>query len=375
MTERSRAPIKPWAVCLVQANWENYNPNLKGELEGEAFKKRNLEMMCAYIDACFSMSPRPKPVRLVCFPEFSIGGMYGRNTTTEEVKKYEAITIPGPETEVLAEKARQYNTYIAAVNHENDPVIPDYFFNTAFIINPKGKIILKYRKLNNLYGCNPHDIYDKYVNPITGKKDFFPVVDTEIGRLSVGICADIYIPEIPKVFALKGADIWLHLTSSRSWLLDTHLLIARALDNTIYVAHENWASRVLTTLGEGAGKFSTHIDSFEGGGCMVIDPFGRILSEANGTAEQLVVAEIDVEKLREKRKVFVQLRGDNGNSLAWTRTELFRQYYNRTIFPPNGVLRDGPMKHSNDETLAKRRSEAMENLKGFLDFYYEEDVE
>jgi predicted amidohydrolase len=252
--------------------------------------------------------------------------------------------------------------------------VPDFFFNTGFIINPKGKIILKYRKLNNLYGCNPHDIYDKYVNPVTGKKDFFPVVDTEIGRLSVGICADIYIPEIPRVFALKGADIWLHLTSSRSLLLDTHLLVARALDNTIYIAHENWASRVLTTRGDGAGKFSTHIDSFEGGGSMVIDPFGRIISEANGTTEQLVVGEIDVEKLREKRKVFVQLRGDNGNSLAYTRTELFRQYYNKTIFPPNGVLRDGPMKRNNDETVAKRRSEAMENLKGFWDFYSEDDV-
>lgn len=374
MAVKSREPIKPWAVCLVQANWENYNPNLKGELEGDTFKKRNLEMMCAYIDACFTMSPRPKPVRLVCFPEFSIGGMYGRNTTTGEVKKYQAITIPGPETEVLAEKARKYNTYIAAVNHENDPLIPDFFFNTGFIINPKGKIILKYRKLNNLYGCNPHDIYDKYVNPIIGKKDFFPVVDTEIGRLSVGICADIYIPEIPKVFALKGADIWLHLTSSRSWLLDTHLLVARALDNTIYIAHENWASRVLTTQVIGGTKVATHIDSFEGGGSMVIDPFGRIISEACGTAEQLVVGEIDVETLRRKRQTFVQLRGDNGNSLAWTRTELFRDYYSRTIFPPNRVLRDGPMKRNNDETVSKRRAEAVENLKGFLDFYYEEDV-
>ncbi|MCX8126113.1 MAG: hypothetical protein N3E40_03075, partial [Dehalococcoidia bacterium] len=374
MADSNRGPIKPWAVCLVQANWENYNPNLKGELEGDSFKKRNLEMMCAYIDACFTMTPRPKPVRLVCFPEFSIGGMYGRNTTTEEVKKYEAITIPGPETEVLAERARRYNTYIAAVNHENDPLVPDFFFNTAFIINPKGKIILKYRKLNNLFGCNPHDIYDIYVNPITGKKDFFPVVDTEIGRLSVGICADIYIPEIPKVYALKGADIWLHLTSSRSWLLDTHLLVARAVDNTIYVAHENWASRVLTTEVIGGTRVATHVDSFEGGGSMVIAPYGHIISEAYGTAEQLVVGEIDVETLRKKRETFVQLRGDNGNALAWTRTELFREYYNRTIFPPNGVLRDGPMKRSNDETVTRRREEAVANLKGFRDFYSEDDV-
>jgi predicted amidohydrolase len=367
-------PIKPWAVACVQANWENYNPSVSGELEGETLKRRNLEMMCAYIDGIFKVGVRPKPVRLVLFPEFSIGGMYGPATTTREVKQYEAITIPGPETDLLAAKAREHNVYIAAVNHENDPSQPDFFFNTAFIISPRGKIILKYRKLNNLYGCNPHDIYDQYVNPITGKRDFFPVVETEIGRLACGICADIYIPEIPRACALKGADIWLHMTSSRSWSLDTHLLVARALDNTIYVAHENWAARVLTTYRADGARLATHVDSFEGGGSMLLDPFGRVVAEANGTGEQLVIGEVDVEWLRERRKTFVQLRGNNGNALAWTRTELFAPFYNRTIFPPNGVLREGPMLKNNDESVSRRRAAAVKNLEGFRDCYREEDV-
>lgn len=66
MAERTRERIKSWAVACVQANWENYNPNVKGEYEGETFKQRNLEMMCAYIDALFNVGVRPKPVRLVC---------------------------------------------------------------------------------------------------------------------------------------------------------------------------------------------------------------------------------------------------------------------------------------------------------------------
>jgi len=373
MTVKER-DIKPWSVCCVQANWENYNPDVRGEFEGDSLKKRNLDMMCAYIDACFTVGARPKPVKLVCFPEFGIGGMYSPTTTTEEVKKYQAITIPGPETDVLAAKAKQHHIYIAAVNHENDPSIPDFFFNTGFIINPTGKIILKYRKLNNLFGCNPHDIYDKYVNPITGQKDFFPVVDTEIGRLSVGVCADIYIPEIPKACALKGADIWLHLTSSRSWTHDTYLLRARAFDNTIYVAHENWAARVLTTQGTGPGKFATHLDHFEGGGSMVIDPCGMVVAEAQGDSEQLVIADIDVPALRKRRQSFVQLRGAGGNALSWTRTELFRPFYEPTIFPPNKVLIEGPMKKNNDESVSRRRAEAVNNLSRFHDFYAEEDV-
>jgi len=366
--------IKPWAVACIQANWENYNPNYRGELQGDALKQRNLEMMCAYIDACFNVGVRPRPVRLVCFPEFGIGGMYAPGTTTEEIKQYQAITIPGPETDMLAAKARQYNTYIAAVNHENHPDRPDYFFNTAFIISPKGKIILKYRKLNNLFGCNPHDIFDEYVNPVTGKPDFFPVVETEIGRLACGICADLYLPEVPKVFALKGADIWLHLTSSRSWTHDTYLLRARAYDNTIYIAHENWASRVVTLESVDGKTVGNHIDAFEGGGSMVIDPYGMVLAEAVGTVEQILTADIDVMKLRQERDAFVQLRGHRGNALAWTRTELFAPYYNRTIFPPNGVLRDGPMQHYGDSSVVRRRDQAVENLKGFHDYYHEDEV-
>jgi len=153
--------IQPWTAACVQANWENYNPNVWGEFEGDTLKKRNLDMMCAYIDACFTVGALQRPVKLVCFPEFSIGGLYTTTTSNDDVKQWEAISIPGPETDRLAEKAKQYNIYIAAVNHENDPDYPDYFFNTAFIINPKGKIILKYRKLNTQFGCNPHDIFDE----------------------------------------------------------------------------------------------------------------------------------------------------------------------------------------------------------------------
>jgi len=364
--------IQPWTAACVQANWENYNPNVRGEFEGDTLKKRNLDMMCAYIDACFVVGAMPRPVKLVCFPEFGIGGLYNPWTTTEEVKKYQAVTIPGPETDMLAAKAKQYKTYIAAVNHENDPVRPDFFFNTAFIINPEGKIILKYRKLNTIFGCNPHDIFDEYRDPITGEHDFFPVVETKIGRLSCGICADIMIPEIPKIYALKGADVWLHLTSGNGWGYPVDRLRMRAIDNTIYVVHENWAARVLTTEQLGNTRIATHLTTTGGGGSMVIDPYGTIIAQANGTSEQLVMGDIDVMTLREKRKATMLLGG--GNAVSWTRTELYAPYYNKTIFPPNKVIEEGPMKHRDDEGSTRRRKQALENVIKGHNFYSEDEV-
>ena len=363
--------IAPWTAACVQATFEMANPSYAGKLEGAPLKKRNLDMMCSYIDACFA-GPLALPVRLVCFPEFSIGGMYNTRTTTEQVKKYQAITIPGPETDRLAAKAKEYNVYIAAVNHENDPLRPDFFFNTAFIISPKGKIILKYRKLNTQFGCNPHDVYDEYVNPVTKTRDFFPVVETEIGRLSCGICADLWVQEIPRAYAFKGADIWLHLTAGHFYENGEALLRARAIDNTIYVLHENFASQVVNTRRLGDTRIATHISSGYGGNSMVLDYYGNILARALGTGEELVMADIDVMKLRAVRQNY--RRSLRGNAVAQTRTELFAPYYNRTIFPPNRTIKEGPMRHTNDELVEERRQQAVQNVLSGYSFYSEKDV-
>ena len=65
-----------------------------------------------------------------------------KDMTKDEAKRLLAISVPGEETDMLAAKAKQYGTYIAAQALENDPDWPDLFFNTGFIINPQGKIIL-----------------------------------------------------------------------------------------------------------------------------------------------------------------------------------------------------------------------------------------
>jgi len=365
--------IEPYHVACVQACFNNYNPDLRGEFPNH-LKEYNLQLMCDYIDATFNVGAFPPPVRLFCFPEFSIGGLYNTQTMVEEVKKYQAITIPGPETEVLAAKAREHNIYIAASNHENDPSIPDYYFNTAFIINPEGKIILKYRKLNTAFACSPHDVYSEYVNPITGTSNFFPVVETELGRLACFICGDLGIPEIPRIYASKGADVLMHLSSGYAWELALQKLRVRADDNTIYIVNENWAARVLTNARVNDRDLVVSIDSRDGGGCMVIDYNGQVVSQANGTAPQLIFGEIDVMKLREERKRWKSPAHNHGNFLANTRTELYRPFYESTIFPPDDILRLGKMTHLTDEGMKQRKQTALENLTRLYDYYSESDV-
>jgi len=369
--EEKHEVIKPYMACCVQAYIENNNPSLKGGFEGDELKKRNLEMMCDYIDSMFFHGE--SAVKLVCFPEFGIGGMYAKKTTVGEVKKYEAISIPGPETDILAAKAKQHAIYIAACNHENDPSLSDNFMNTAFIINPKGKIILKYRKVDTQFGCAPHDIHDKYINPITGTRDYFPVVDTEIGRLACMICADVGSPEIPRVYALKGAEVLMHLNGGHVGEIDHIKLRARAADNTIYVLTENWAGSILVNKKIGDTLIPLRIRTGKSsGGSMIIDPYGKIIAESDGCTPQLVEGKIDIMYLREKRAMW--LKGGVGNYLARRRAEMYTAYESRTIFPPNGVLKAGPMKHAHDDTVTKRRNEAVQNILNGYDYYSEDDV-
>lgn len=365
--------IAPYAACSVQSYVENYNPNIRGEFERETLMKRNLQRMCDYIDAIFAVGANKPVVKLVCFPEFSIGGLYNTQTTVQEVKKYQAITIPGPETDMLAAKAKQYEVYIAACNHENDLAWPDNFFNTAFIINPQGKIILKYRKMNVAFGLNPHDIFDKYLNPITGTRDFFPVVDTKIGRLACFICGDLMIPEIVRASALKGAEVVCHLNSGFAGELPRHVLRTRAWDNTVYIVEDNWAARIISTEVLGATKIPTAVDSRGGGQAMIVDYFGNIVAEAGDETPQLVFGMIDIVALRETRKKF-RMGVAGGDSLTRTRTEVYAPFYGKTLFPPNQVLVEGPITRINDATVTKRRNQALKNRETFFEFYSEDDV-
>src|SRR5437667_10565700 len=54
-----------------------------------------------------------------------------------------AQTIPGPATEMLGGKAKQYGTYLVTSLHERDGAL---IYNSAVLIDRKGRVVGKYRK-------------------------------------------------------------------------------------------------------------------------------------------------------------------------------------------------------------------------------------
>jgi predicted amidohydrolase len=237
-----------------------------------------------------------------------------------------AIHIPGEETKQLEMKAKEHGIYIFAVSFEIDDEWPELFFNTAFIINPDGQIILKYRKTHNApidSQTSPHDVLDEYIKKY-GEESLFPVVDTPIGRLGCMICADGWLPEIARCLTFNGAEIILYPTSTFEPLHQDYHLISRcrALENNAYLISPN--------LGH---TFSKERPEAVAGNSIIVDYRGRPLISTGSTGETTISAMIDIEALRCYRE------SDMCSFLAWMRTESYSPFYKKVMRRANQFLK------------------------------------
>jgi formamidase len=260
------------------------------------------------------------PVKLVVLPENIMRHEFDTKdpTQTQADRVSTAVSIPGVETDAIAEKAKQYNTYVCASIHERDPKYPDYFLNTAFIMNPKGRIILKYRKINPWtpleLSTSPHDMMDVYKEPM------FPVVETELGNLACYVCYDQFFPEVARQLAFNGAEVLLkptifppHPQHMNYEPYDWYTIVnkMRSIENMVYGINANGA------------KY---------GNSMIVDYLGRTLAKAAKGQAMTIGTTIDVQELRDYRK-----NAKLHNMLQQVRTECYT-YLNEPMWPKNKPL-------------------------------------
>jgi predicted amidohydrolase len=154
----------------------------------------------------------------------------------------------------------------------------DTLHNAAVTVGPEG-LIGTYRKTHL-----PFLGVDRFVVP----GDELPVYETPLGRIGVEICYDLRFPEVTRTLALKGADIVAHPTNFPvAARIQTELItVARAAENRVYLLTANRVGK------ERRGEFC--------GWSQIVDPYGKRLAEAGETEEALLVADVDIEKARNK---------------------------------------------------------------------------
>jgi predicted amidohydrolase len=265
--------------------------------------------------------------RLVVLPEYVLTGFPIRETPEEWIAKA-CLSDGCSEYEALGGIATKNGIFLAGNGYESDASFPGIFFQTSFIIDPTGAVVLRYRRLNSMYSPTPHDVWDRYLD-IYGLEAVFPVASTDIGRLAAVASEEILYPELSRCMTMRGAEVIVHSTCEVASPRATPKGIARrarAIENLVYVISCNTASMEgLDLPGESAD-----------GGSMVVDYLGHVLAEAGQGESVVAAAEIDLAALRRYRR-----RPGMGNLLSRQRFEAYAESYRQHSFYPANSLTDG----------------------------------
>ena len=206
-------------------------------------------------------------VQILCLPE-DVGTMAGHSSKIEN--------LPLSRQVVRATADRVLDTFCAAAARAKIHVVAsaflpegDLFYNLAFLIDPTGQIIGRYRKTHPTRG----------EAPLVEAGEEYPVFDTELGRIGILICNDFNFPEPTRILALEGAGVILcptlgfdyggeHMGEMRSR--------SRAFDNTLYLAFSMYGHRAAISPGRSC----------------IIGPQGHFLADAGYTPDVVAWADI-----------------------------------------------------------------------------------
>ncbi len=271
-------------------------------------------------------------MKLIVLPEYLLTS-FPEGEPVQQWADKAALDVDGPEYEHFGRIAQDNKLFLAGNAYETDKHFPGYYFQTSFIVDPSGDIILRYRRLNSMFSPTPHDVWDKYLD-LYGLEAVFPVAETEIGRLAPIASEEILYPEVARCFAMRGAEVFTHSSSEFSSPEQTQkdaAKICRAVENVAYVVSANTGGIRDTDMPPDSSN----------GGSRIIDYRGRVLRVSGPGESSGASAEIDLGALRRERR-----KTGLNNPLVRQRFEAYAESYAKHVFQPaNSLLKqDGSLR-------------------------------
>jgi len=226
--------------------------------------------------------------KVMCLQELFYGPYFCQVQDTKHYSYTEKIP-DGPTTKLMQELAKKHSMVLIAPMYEEDQA--GIYYNTAAIIDADGKYLGKYRKTHI-----PH------VNGFWEKFYFrpgnlgYPVFDTAVGKVGIYICYDRHFPEGARMLGLHGAEL-VFIPSATSRGLSMHLWFIEQTSHAI--ANGYWVGTI-----NRVGKEAEFGPNDYYGSSYFADPRGKIVAQASDKEEQLLVADLDMDLVREVRNTW-----------------------------------------------------------------------
>jgi len=231
-----------------------------------------------------------KGAKIVCLQEL-FNSIYFPQYTDPKYFKY-AEKIDGPMISKMIEISKRTKIVLIVPFFEEDRI--GVYYNTAAVID-SGKMLGFYRKIHI-----PEEFmyYEKFY--FTPGNAEFPIFNTSVGCIGIGICWDQYFPEVARILALKGAEI-IYYPSAVGIRQGTKDFCADAQD---YWIMANKAQGQLNSVFIGAiNRCGLEGNLQFWGGSFFFNPDGNIISVA-GSNDEVLVGELDFDKLKNIRQGF-----------------------------------------------------------------------
>jgi len=230
-----------------------------------------------------------KKVQVLCLQELFYGPYF---CAEQKTKWYEMVEkVPdGPTTKLMQDLAKKYNMVIVVSVYEEE--MTGVYYNTAAVIDADGKYLGKYRK-HHIPHCEPGFWEKFYFRP--GNLGF-PVFKTAFADIGVYICYDRHFPEGARALGLNGAEIIFNPSATVAglseylWELEQP---AHAVANGYFVGAIN---RVGKEAPWNIGEFY--------GSSYFCSPRGKIIAQASRGKDELVIADLDLDEIKEVRNVW-----------------------------------------------------------------------
>lgn len=211
------------------------------------------------------------------------------------------------ENDIIVRKAGELAKELSIFMHVGSTAIAladGKIANRGFLFGPDGKRICSYDKIH-MFDVDLDNGESWRESAVYRPGAEARIADLPFGKLGFAICYDVRFPHLFRTEAMAGAQIltvpaaFTKQTGEAHWEV---LLRARAIENGAFVI--------------AAAQAGEHEDGrVTFGHSMVVDPWGKVLAQAGGTGEAVVLADIDVAQSATSRAKIPNLRNGRDFSL------------------------------------------------------------